>query len=205
MHFSHTSHSSGFTLAEVITSVAILTVIMGAVSLFQYNVLTYNRSSAVSLTNAQEAQAIIKVIAKELRATQPSANGAYPIASAGTSTITFFSDVDGDGAEEQVRYYLTGTTVYRGTIKPSGSPLVYTAAESTKILATGIRNASTSPLFEYFDSTYAGTSSPMTYPLTTTAIRLVKINLTIDTDMNKAPILRTYTTQVGLRNLKDNL
>lgn len=199
------SNIDGFTLAEIITAVAILSVIMVAVSAFQYNVITYNRSAAVSLTNAQEAQAIVKTIAKELRAMQPSVNGAYPIATAGTSTITFFSDVDGDGNEEQVRYYIASTTVYRGIIKPTGAPLGYTTSETTKILATGIRNSSTTPVFEYFGSTYAGTSSPMTYPLTITNIRLVKVNLTIDTDPNKAPILRTYTTQVGLRNLKDNL
>ena len=136
---------------------------------------------------------------------QPSANGAYPIASASTSTITFFSDVDADSIEDQVRYYIASTTVYKGVIKPTGSPLTYSGSETTKILATGIRNSSSTPVFEYYDSNYAGTSSPMTYPLTITSIRLIKINLTIDTDVNKAPIWRTFSTQVGLRNLKDNL
>lgn len=202
----HLAHSnSGFTLAEIITAVAILSLIMVAVSTFQYNVLSYNRSTQVSLTNAQEAQSLIKTISKELRAMQQSANGAYPIATAATSTITFFSDADRDGTEEQVRYYLASSTLYRGIIKPSGSPLAYTGSESTKILATGLRNSSSTPVFEYFDSTYAGTSSPMTYPLTLTSIRLVKVNLTIDTDPNKAPVLRTFTTQTVLRNLKDNL
>lgn len=202
----HLAHSnSGFTLAEIITAVAILSLIMVAVSTFQYNVLSYNRSAQVSLTNAQEAQSLIKTVAKELRAMQQSANGAYPIAVAATSTITFFSDTDRDGTEEQVRYYLASSTLYRGIIKPSGSPLAYTGSESTKILATGLRNSSSTPVFEYFDSTYAGTSSPMTYPLTLTSIRLVKVNLTIDTDPNKAPVLRTFTTQTVLRNLKDNL
>ncbi|MBP6858939.1 MAG: prepilin-type N-terminal cleavage/methylation domain-containing protein [Candidatus Pacebacteria bacterium] len=195
----------GFTLAEVITAVAILSLIMVAVSAFQYNVLSYNRIAEVSLTNAQEAQALIKTISKELRATQQSANGAYPIAAAATSTITFFSDTDRDGNEEQVRYYLASSTLYRGIIRPTGSPLTYTGSESTKILATGLRNSSTTPVFEYFDSTYAGTSSPMTYPITITNIRLVKVNLTIDTDPSRAPVLRTFTTQTVLRNLKDNL
>jgi prepilin-type N-terminal cleavage/methylation domain-containing protein len=195
----------GFTLAEVITAVAILSLIMVAVSAFQYNVLSYNRIAEVSLTNAQEAQALIKTISKELRATQQSANGAYPIAVAATSTITFFSDTDKDGTEEQVRYYLASSTLYRGIIKPTGSPLSYTGSESRKILATGLRNSSTTPVFEYFGSTYAGTSSAMTYPLTITNIRLVKVNLTIDTDPSRAPVLRTFTTQTVLRNLKDNL
>ena len=198
-------HNRAFTLAEIITVVAITVVIMIAVGSFQYNVLNYNRSSAVSLTNAQEAQSLVKVMAREIRATEPSSNGAYPIAAAATSTMTFFADVDGDGTKEQIRYYIATTSVYRGVVKPTGSPLVYTGAETFKILATGIRNASSSPIFEYYDGTYEGTSSPMTYPLTITAIRLIRVNLTIDTDPNKAPVWRTFTTQVGLRNLKDNL
>ena len=136
---------------------------------------------------------------------QQSANGAYPIAAAGTSSITFFSDTDKDGTEEQVRYYLASSTLYRGIVKPSGSPLTYSGSETRRVLATGLRNSSTTPVFEYFDGSYAGTSTPMTYPLAITSVRLVKVNLTIDTDPNKAPILRTFTTQTVLRNLKDNL
>lgn len=195
----------GFTLVEIIVTVAILTIIMIAVGTFQYNVLSYNRSSAVSITNADEAQSIIKVMAKELRSMSPSSNGAYPIVAAATSTVTFYADVDGDGTKEQIRYYIASTTVYRGLIKPTGSPLAYTGSETRKILATGIRNATSSPVFEYFDGTYAGTSTPMTYPLTITSIRLIRTNLTIDTDVNKVPVWRTFSTQVGLRNLKDNL
>lgn len=201
---------SAFTFVEVTVSISILVIIMIAVSSFQYNVLNYNRSSSVALTNSQEAQAIIKVMAKEIRSMSPSSNGAYPILAAGTSSLTFFVDVDSDGTKEQVHYYIGTTTatvniVYRGLIKPTGSPLAYTGSETKKILATGIRNSSSTPLFEYFNSTYNGTSSAMTYPFNLTSVRLIKVNLTIDTDPNKAPILRTFTTQISLRNLKDNL
>ncbi len=197
--------NKGFTLAEVITAVAILTMIMVAVAAFQYNVLDYNRSTAVSLTNTQEAQSIIKTVAKELRAMQSSANGAYPIASAATSSLTFYSDTDSDGLEDRVRYYLTGSTLYRATLEPSGNPPVYTGTESIRTLATGILNSPTTSIFEYFGGSYAGTSSPMTYPLTLTDIRLIKVTLTVDTDPAKTPIQRSFSTQATLRNLKDNL
>jgi prepilin-type N-terminal cleavage/methylation domain-containing protein len=199
-----------FTLVEVVVSISILVIVMVAVSAFQYDVLNYNRSSATTLTNTQEAQSMIKVMAKEIRSMSPSSNGAYPILSAGTSTVTFFADVDADGTKELIHYYIGTTTttintIYRGSIKPSGSPLTYSGVESKKILATGIRNSSSTPLFEYFGSAYTGTSTAMTYPLAITTIRLVKINITIDTDPSKIPVLKTFTTQVSLRNLKDNL
>jgi hypothetical protein len=38
-----------------------------------------------------------------------------------------------------------------------------------------------------------------------TNVRLIKINLMIDVDPNRAPVIKTYTSQVSIRNLKDNL
>lgn len=198
-------HESGFTLAEVVVVVAIMTLIMLAVAVFQYNVLDYNRSTASSLTTAQEAQSIIKTVAKELRAMQQSESGSYPIASAGTSTLIFYSDVNGDGLNDRVRYYMSGSTLFRGLIMPTGSPLGYTGSESVKILATGILNSPATPIFEYFGGNYAGTSSAMMYPLTITDIRSIKIGLTIDADPNKIPVMKVFSTQATLRNLKDNL
>lgn len=202
----YNKHMRGFTLIEVITTIAIFVVIMIAVSAFQYNVLNYNRIGTVALTNAQEVESLLKTMAKEIRSMELGSDGSYAISAAATTSLTFFADVDSDGNKEKVRYYIATTTIYRGVIKPTGSPATYAPSnETTKILVTGIRNSSSAPIFDYFDSMYAGTSTPMTYPLNLTSIRLVKVTLTIDTDPNKAPVLRTYTTQVGLRNLKDNL
>lgn len=196
----------GMTIAEIIISIGILMVVMVAVSSFEYNVINYNRSAQVALTNTQEAENILKFMAKELRTMAPSANGSYPIGTAATSSLTFYADVDSDGLQDQVRYYLATTTLYRGTTKPTGSPATYNLANENKyVLATGVRNSSTTPSFEYFSGTYDGTTGAMTYPLTITAIRLVKVNITIDSDPTKSPVPRTFSTQVSLRNLKDNL
>lgn len=195
-----------FTLVEVLTTISIMGVIMVAVSLFQYNVINYNRSGAVAITNTQEVQALLKTMAKEIRSMESGADGAYPISAGATTSLTFFADIDGDSLREKVRYYLATTSVYRGVIKATGSPAVYNAANETrKMLISGVRNATSSPMFEYYDSMYAGTTTAMTYPLNLTSIRLVKISLTIDTDPSRSPVLRVFSTQVGLRNLKDNL
>jgi prepilin-type N-terminal cleavage/methylation domain-containing protein len=197
---------NGFTLVEVMVTITIMTLIMVAVSAFQYNVINFNRSAGVSLNNTQEVQSLMKVMARELRSMVPGSNGAYPISVAATSTVSFFADPDGDGLKDQIRYYVATTTLFRGIIKPTGSPLTYVPGNETiKILATGIVNSSTTPMFEYFTSAYAGTSTALTYPLNIPIIRLIKVNLTIDTDKNKSPNVRTYSTQTTLRNLKDNL
>jgi prepilin-type N-terminal cleavage/methylation domain-containing protein len=195
-----------FTLVEVLTTVAIMTSIMVVVVLFQYNVLNYNRSAGASLINITEAQAIMKNVARELRSMEPGENGEYPLAVAATSTITFFADLNSDGISEKIRYYVASSTLYRGVIVPTGLPAVYSSgSETIKTLTSGLRNSSTTPVFQYYPSTYSGTSTPLTYPLVIANIRLVRVDLHVDTDPNKSPINRTYSTQVQLRNLKDNL
>ena len=197
----------GVTLPELLVVVGITGIIVLALTSFQKDIFFNSKFAADSLTSAQDARSILRTMIAELRVTSPSSNGAYAIAQAATSSITFFSDTDGDGIKDQIRYYLTGTTTLKkGVVKPTGSPLVYNSANETfKTLAINLKNSSSTPLFEYYDSGYAGTSSPMTYPLDITRIRLVKINLLIDADPNRSPVPRTYTSQTSLRNLKDNL
>jgi hypothetical protein len=141
----------------------------------------------------------------ELRAARTSVAGAYAIDTAGTSTVVFYSDVNGDGNTEKVRYFLSSTTLKRGVITPSGSPLSYTGSESISELVHGVRNTSSQPIFEYFDSSYTGTSSAMTQPVSIANIRLVKVNIIIDMNVSRSPVQQTVTTQAEIRNLKDNL
>jgi prepilin-type N-terminal cleavage/methylation domain-containing protein len=195
-----------FTLVEVLTTIAIMTSIMVVVTLFEYNVLNYNRSTAVSLTNITEAQAIMRNLARELRSMEPGENGEYPIATVSTSSMTFFIDMNADGKAEKISYYAASSTLYRTVTLPVGLPAIYASSTLTKkILTTGLKNSSTTPIFQYFPSTYPASTTALTYPITISQIRLVKVDLRVDTDPNKSPVVRTYTTQVQLRNLKDNL
>lgn len=196
----------GMTLVEILVAISIMTVVMIAVFAFQYNVMDYNRYSQVKLTNVQDATNLLKYMSKELRTMSPAANGSYPIVAVATSSITFYSDIDGNGTKEQVRYYIASTTLYRGVTAPSGFPQTYNLVnESTSIMAAGVRNATSSALFEYFDSSYDGNEQPLIYPLAIYIIRLVKINIMIDSDPKRSPLPIIYSTQVSLRNLKDNI
>ena len=204
-HISN-NYKRGMTLVEIIVAIAILIIVMIAVSTFQYNVLDYNRHSQTALTNVGDATNILKYMSKELRTMSPSVTGSYPILSVATSSITFYSDIEGDGTKEQIRYYIASTTLYRGIIVPSGSPMTYNPTDESKsTIATGVRNATSSALFEYFNGLYGGNEQPLTYPITIFTIRLVKINITIDSDPRRSPVPITYTTQISLRNLKDNI
>lgn len=209
MKYNH-HMSPGFTLVELLVSVGILVVVMVSVYAFEANIFIYNNESQNQINNTWQAEALLKTMAKELRTMVPSGNGSYPISSVSTSSIIFYANVDNDNEVEQVRYILdtkpATTTLFRGVIQPSGSPVVYTQAPASTTLASGARASSTLPLFQYFDTYYEGTSSPMDMSVRQISdIRLIKINLIIDSDPNRSPVPRTFTTAISLRNLKTNL
>lgn len=196
----------GMTLAEVLVAVAIFAVVMIAVGTFEANIFSYNNSISGSLNTTQNAQAILKTMLKELREIAPGVNGSYPLVSAGSTTLTFFSDPDNDGTTEQVTYSLIGTNLYRAMINPSGSPAVYNYSnQSTTTLVTSVRNGASLPVFQYYDTNYTGTSSALTQPVMSTVVRLIRVNLALDIDQNRAPIQVIYTVQTSLRNIKNNL
>lgn len=199
-------NNKGFSLAEIVIVVGILGMIMMTVGAFQRDIFVNTKFAQDSLSTTQDSRNILRMMVRELRTSSAGNDGSYPLITAATSTLSFYSDVDADGLKDKVRYYVATTTLIKGLIKPTGSPLTYVAGnEVFSILAYNLKNSSSTPLFEYYDNTYAGTSSPLTQPLVISNVRLVKINLMVDVDPNKSPNVRTYTSQVNLRNLKDNL
>jgi len=194
------------TLVEVLVALSIFVIVMMAVGAFEAGIFTNQNTISGSFRTAQNSQIILKTMLTELRETSPGDNGSFPIASAGSTTISFFSDRDNDGSAEKITYTLMGSTLYRAVIKATGSPAVYNvASQATTTLLSSVTNGTAIPVFQYFDTNYNGTSSPLTQPVTPTAIRLVKINIRLDLDPNRSPIPIIYSVQVNLRNLKSNL
>jgi hypothetical protein len=142
----------------------------------------------------------------ELRRTAQPSTGAYPIELASSTGITFYSDINNDGNVDKVRYYLNGKGITKGVTPPTGSPVTYNSANEVKsTIINYIKASSTLPIFQYYTASYSGTTSPLTIPVDITAIRLIKTTLIIDTDPNRSPIPIVATSNVTLRNLKDNL
>lgn len=199
------SGKSGFSLVEILITVAIGSVIFLAVFNFGTSIFSFNSNAQKNLSAQSDARRVLKTMVKELRSASPSSLGSYPIMLAGTSTLTFFVNIDGDAYKEQVRYFLQGNELKRGMIKPSGSPLSYNpASEQISTLIVDINNGAT-PIFDYFDSGYAGTSTPLIQPVQITKIRLIRATFKIEKDPNRSLGPLIVESQVFLRNLKDNL
>jgi prepilin-type N-terminal cleavage/methylation domain-containing protein len=196
---------SGYTLVEILVVIFIFTLILIAVYNLQSDSFSLNSLLSQSLTIQNEAIMSLKTMSSEIRTASPSSIGSYPIEQASATSFTFYSNIDSEPLKERVRYFLSGTTLKRGIIKAAGNPLAYNSAnEVVNDLVHNVANGST-PIFSYYDDSYDGTTQPLASPVSVPAVRLVKITVIVDANPAKMPAPRTFTTQVSLRNLKDNL
>lgn len=195
----------GFTLVESILSLAIFSAVIIAVGAFQRDVFYFNDVIQTGLTNVSEARKVLRPFVNEVRGAQPSNLGAFPIAEATQNSFSFYTDIDNDDVREKIRYFLDGDTFKKGVIKPSGNPYVYDNDDEK--IVTVIRNVVPgSTAFSYFNSDYNGIdgSQALSFPVSPAEVRLVRIDLTVDANPDRAPSLLTITTQATVRNLKDN-
>ena len=200
------STRKGMSIVEILIVVGIASLLMISVGFFQRNILFFAGFLEDSISGAQDARAVLRTMAREIRTASSSNLGTYTIATASPQTFIFYSDIDNDGLKERIRYFLDNTDLKKGVIKPSGNPLVYDPASETivSVLVQNVRN-DTQNIFDYYDTNYDGTTDPLSEPINLISVRLVKITIIIDADENRAPVAKTFTSQVSLRNLKDNL
>lgn len=204
-NYKNYKSAKGFSVIELLVGIFILTLIGIAVFMFQKDIFSLNRFLSGSLEAQDEARRVLKTMTAEVRPLSPSSLGAYPIAEANSTSFTFYSNIDGDTLKEKVRYFLDGTILKKGVIKPSGDPLSYSSAdEIISEVVHDIANGAT-PIFSYYDTDYDGTTPPLGDPVDIPSVRLVKITILIDKDPLQPPSAITLTTQVSMRNLKDNL
>ncbi len=190
-----------FTLIEMIVVVAITGLMMS--SIFSMIVSFYRGNAYVfeATMSVDSARRGLATTLHALREASYADDGNYPIASAATSSIVFYSDIDSDGGIERVRVYLINGTLYRTVINAAGNPPSYTGqSTATTTIATYVRNASTTPMFTYYDS--AGVQLSTTSP-NISLITSVSTSLLVDINPTRAPNVLTLTGSATLRNLRD--
>ncbi|OGI75982.1 hypothetical protein A3C67_01280 [Candidatus Nomurabacteria bacterium RIFCSPHIGHO2_02_FULL_42_19] len=196
-------NNRGFTLVEILFGVGIFVIIVGALTFFSRNIWIYGSYVSVGLSDANSGRIALKTMVAEIRTASTAETGSYVIALATATAFTFYSDIDNDGLKEKVRYFLNGSELQKGVIKPTGSPLFYNVVnEKISTLTSYVTNAT---IFQYYDKNYDGTTAALTSPINISSVRLVKITMDLDKDPNRAPATTTFSSQVSLRNLKDNL
>lgn len=205
LHRSIRASTRAFTLIELIIVIAITTVIGIVVGKFGADVFSYNRIFNGTFSTIDDAEKLLRPMTQEIRSASSSNTGAYPIDTIGDYSFSFYSDIDNDGYKEWIRYSLSGTTMMKEVIKPSGNPLIYNQANKvTTTFLSNVRNqASSLPIFTYYDSTYTGgATGVVTSSGGLDTIRMIGITIRLDVDPNKPPAPADVTTKVSIRNLK---
>jgi prepilin-type N-terminal cleavage/methylation domain-containing protein len=199
---SRTFYSKGFTLIEILLSVFICSLLIGAVGLFQSSVFTNERFARTRIMAIEDGRTTLRRFLEETRNISYAHDGAYPIALATTSAFTFYADIDGDALKERVRYYLAtsslGVYLKKAVLKPTGSPLGYTGTEKVTTLVSNMKNA-TQPLFYYYDTA----ENLITGVINPSLIRSVTLSLVIGVSGSSTASV-SLQNRSTFRNLKDN-
>lgn len=192
----------GITLIETIVTVAIIFVVLGAIS---GSVITLYRTHKYTLEQSQaitEARRGVETMVKEIREAVPGDDGAYVIELAQDYEFIFYSDIDKDEAAERVRYFIDDTDFKKGVINPSaGWPVSYPLGnEEISILSRYIRNQP--PVFHYFN----GDGDEITeLPARLKDTKLMRVYLVINVDPAQPPQNYELSSDIQIRNLKTNL
>ena len=206
-HYNNeTMRLDGFTLLEVLLAIGIFVLVIGSLSAILFNTFKTRNVVFEQLNVQNEARKVVQDFVNEIRSATASSIGAYPLEAATTSSITFYTNLDADNYRERVRYFLQGTILKKGIIKPGGNPLSY---DSGNEIITNIAHSivvTSTPLFIYFDQNYNGTttSTPLSQPVNISQVRMVGIQLTLEKDPNGSPTPFTAQAKGAIRNLKSN-
>ncbi len=196
------------TIIEMIVAIGIFTLgMIGATLLFTHAWQANSFSLEMGQSTSEVSQTMNKIL-DYIREASQSDNGSYPIVSANDNDLVLYSDYNNDGKVERLHFYKSGQDILMGITAPTDTmPVAYPSGDQQTItLADHIVNDSNSPVFYYYDNTYAGGSgqNPLPVPASVSDIRLIKVHLYINIDPNRAPDNIELQSFAELRNLNDN-
>jgi prepilin-type N-terminal cleavage/methylation domain-containing protein len=194
----------GMTLLELLIAMAISVMTIALVTYFAVDISNFGVTLNQRLDVERELELTLRTMLSEIRSSGPGDNGAYDIVTATPMTFTFYSDIDGDGKFEQVRYFLNGTTLEKGVTKSSGSnPIVYLSSD--EIVTDVVHYMRNSTIFQYYAEGYAPETGPIASPIDVSAVHMVQITGTVDEDPTREPLPVTLFVYATIRNLRGEI
>ena len=196
-------------MIETVVFLAIFVFALTALSgflIYTYRAKEFSLAQALAISSARQG---VSQIGKELREAIQSDSGTYLLESCQSFDLVFYSDIDKDDQVERVHYFLEDEQLKKGTIQPSGQPVAYSEPEEIRTVSRYVKNSTSSPLFCFYDQTYAGqeTDLPLDAPLAghlLDEVTLIEIKLKVDVNPERAPMILNIKTKSQLRNTKQN-
>ena len=198
---------NGFTLIEIVVALSIFTILAFGVYQLLNDIFVNSNQQTLSMDNIDQARLVLSTFTNEIRDATTGSDGSFPLNQVDDSQIIFYSNFGtNNSVVKRIRYYISGSTLYKGIILPTGSPLAYNLfSESVSPVLTGVSNGS-SQLFYYYDGNYDGSTSALSQPVNINRVRFVRINLMVlnqITPTDKSTF--SISTGAAIRSIKDNL
>jgi len=198
-------NKQGMSMLEVIVVMAILGIVSIGASTLIIQGIRSNDVIWEQLTTQSDGRRVLHNIISDVRKAEESSIGSFPLVTVDENELIVYSNIDSDSLRERVHYWLDGTTLKRGIIKPAGNPLSYTQIESIDDIAHNVVNINEGiPLFTYFDEGYTGTQDALVQPVSLTDVRMIQIQLELEKDADKTPVPLHLESKFNIRNLKTN-
>lgn len=198
---------SGMSLVEMLVAIAIFTIGIAGFTLLFSKVWQGNSYTFEMGQSTLEVSQGLNTMIDYIRSAQQGDDGSYPIVSATDNDLVLYSDYDHDGVTERLHFYKSGQNILMGVTNPTGTmPITYPSGDQQVItLASYIVNASNTPIFYYYDNTYAGGSgqTSLATPANVSSVRLIKVYLQINLVPNRAPDNIQMQSFAELRNLNN--
>jgi len=202
--FLDKKNNSGFTLVELIVSIGISTIIILGAGSMLINALKYRAVIWEQLKTQNEGRKIVQDFVNEIRRINYSSVGAYPLNTVDDREIIFYTNIDSDSWRERVRYFVDGTTLKKGIIKPDGNPLEYNLANEIVTDMVHDLDENLGTIFHYYGQSYDGTGSALTQPVNPMTVKIIKFYLLLEADPHMSPEPIEVEASGAIRNLKTN-
>jgi type II secretory pathway pseudopilin PulG len=204
-HFN--KFEQGMTLLEILVAIGIFILAIAAIYVFINQGFRFQNFSLDQTAAIQEARRGVETLVRQIRETQISGIGTYPIVEADAQELIFYSDIDKDTDVERVRYWLDGTDFKKGTIEPRFGPIEYVESDEVVVTLSQYVQNGADPVFYYYNRDWPAdtVNNPLSVPAVVTDVRLVQVRLIINVNPAQAPSDFTLESNVQIRNLKDNL
>ena len=196
----------GFTLVELIVAISIFAIIATGIIGLVGAVFTDSQRQGRSLANADQTRKLTNQIMQELRNSTSGSNGAYAIATANAQELSFYTNADGGTDIEKVRYFVQNGALRRGVVKQSGSPPVYTGAETSRVVQNDVANGANAIFLYYNDTFDDNTDTPLTQPVNIAQVTYIRMSLDVlKKTTNSGTSKFTVNAGAALRSVKTNL
>lgn len=194
------TYARGLTLVETIVVLSLFLILMLAVS---QSIASFYRLNAYTIAQAYQVDTARKGVddlTRDLREMTYADDGAFPLVSMSSTSVSFFSNVDNDPSVEFVKYALQGTTLMKYVYNATGSPPTYSTStpQQTKTLSEYVQNTlQATPMFVY----YGMNGSEATATSTVTDIRYIGMRIIVNIDPVRDPGEYMLRSSAALRNL----